>query len=54
MASPTSSPRPDILDEWLCQTRADHVTDYSRHGGGVRDFPLESFLVDGGLPLPAA
>jgi RES domain len=48
------SRRPDILDEWLCQTRADHVTYYSRHGGGVRDFPLESFLVDGELPLPAA
>ena len=48
------SRRPDILDEWLCQTRADHVTYYSRHGGGVRDFPLQSFLVDGELPLPAA
>lgn len=49
-----ASRRPDILDEWLCQTRAAHVTYYSRHGGGVRDFPLESFLVDGELPLPAA
>ncbi len=49
-----SSPKPDILDEWLCQTRADRVTCYSRPGGGVRDFPLMSFLVDGALPLPAA
>ena len=48
------TPKPDILDEWLCQTRADRVTYYSRPGGGVRDFPLESFLVDGELPLPAA
>jgi RES domain len=48
------TPKPDILDEWLCQTRADRVTYYSRPGGGVRDFPLDSFLVDGELPLPAA
>ena len=41
------TPKPDILDEWLCQTRADRVTYYSRPGGGVRDFPLDSFLVDG-------
>jgi hypothetical protein len=47
------SRRPDMLDEWLCQTRAGHVTYYSRHSGGVRDFLLESFLVDGELPLPA-
>jgi hypothetical protein len=49
-----ATPKPDILDEWLCQTRAGHVSYYSRPGGGVRDFPLESFLVDGELPLPAA
>jgi len=48
------TPKPDILDEWLCQTRADHVSYYSRPGGGIRDFPLNSFLVDGELPLPAA
>jgi hypothetical protein len=49
-----SAPKPDILDEWLCQTRVDRVSYYSRPGGGIRDFPLESFQVDGELPLPAA
>ena len=48
------SPKPDILDEWLCQTDAKRVSYYSRPSGGVRDFPLETFLVDGELPLPAA
>ena len=48
------SPKPDILDEWLCQTRADRVSYYSRPGGGVLEFPLETFQVDGKLPLPAA
>jgi RES domain len=48
------SSKPDILDEWLCQTAARCVSYYSRHGGGVREFPRETFLVDGELPLPAA
>ena len=48
------SPKPDILDEWLCQTTAERVSYYSRSGGGVREFPLETFRVDGELPLPAA
>jgi hypothetical protein len=48
------SPKPDILDEWLCQTTAERVSYYSRSGGGVREFPLETFQVDGELPLPAA
>ena len=48
------SPKPDILDEWLCQTTAGHVSYYSRTGGGVREFPLATFQVDGELPLPAA
>ena len=46
--------RPDRLEEWLCSTDADRVTYYSRHGGGVQDFPLETFLVDGALPRPAS
>lgn len=48
------SARPDILDEWLCQTTAERVSYYSRPGGGVREFPRATFLVDGELPLPAA
>lgn len=46
------SPKPTSLDEWLCETRADAVTFYSRHGGGIRQFPRASFLLDGELPLP--
>jgi len=46
--------KPDILDEWLCQTTAGRVSYYSRTGGGMREFPLGTFLVDGELPLPAA
>jgi hypothetical protein len=30
------------------------VTYYSRTGGGFREFPVTTFLVDGSLPLPAA
>jgi hypothetical protein len=48
------SSKPDILDEWLCQTAAESVSYYSRHGGGIREFPRATFLVDGELPLPAA
>jgi RES domain len=49
---PFASPKPTSLDEWLCETRADRVSYYSRHGGGIREFPLDTFLVDGTLPLP--
>jgi RES domain len=45
--------KPDILDEWLCQTTAERVSYYSRPGGGICEFPLETFLVDGQLPSPA-
>lgn len=47
-----ASPKPVSLDEWLCETRAHRVTFYSRHGGGIREFPLATFLVDGMLPAP--
>jgi hypothetical protein len=43
---------PGGLDEWLCETSANAVRYYSRHGGGLREFPLELFLVDGALPAP--
>jgi hypothetical protein len=46
--------KPIILDEWLCATDAQAVTYYSRTGGGFREFPVTTFLVDGSLPLPAA
>jgi len=46
--------KPDILDEWLCQTTAERVSYYSRPGGGIREFPIATFLVEGKLPLPAA
>jgi hypothetical protein len=45
-------PKPVELDEWLCETRADGVSYYSRTGGGVREFAREPFLVDGILPAP--
>lgn len=44
---------PARLDEWLCDTGRETVTFYSRHGGGIRQFPLATFLVDGALPAPA-
>ena len=47
-----TAPKPTSLDEWLCTTQADGVTYYSRHGGGIRHFPLAAFLLDGVLPAP--
>lgn len=47
-----ASSKPSSLDEWLCQTRADGVAYYSRHSGGIRHFPLSTFLLDGTLPAP--
>ncbi len=44
--------QPTSRDEWLCKTSAERVSYYSRHGGGMREFPLETFLVDGVLPAP--
>jgi hypothetical protein len=46
--------RPTTLDEWLCETGAERVSYYSRHGGGIREFPLDMFLLDGTLPAPPA
>lgn len=45
--------KPDILAEWLCQTTAGRVSYYSRSAGVLREFPLDTFLVEGELPLPA-
>jgi hypothetical protein len=44
---------PAILEEWLCETDGVNVTYYSRHGGGIHVFPLQTFTVDGRLPTPA-
>lgn len=48
------APKPDILDEWLCQTTAERVSYYSRPNAGIREFRIDTFLVEGSLPLPAA
>ena len=48
-----ASRSPSILEEWLCDTDATHVSYYSRHGGGIQEFPLATFTVDGVLPTPA-
>jgi hypothetical protein len=53
-AAALGAAKPDIRDEWLCQTAGESVSYYSRHGGGVREFRRATFLVDGELPLPAA
>jgi hypothetical protein len=45
-------PQPAGLDEWLCETRAEHVAYYSRYGGGICEFALSQFIVDGALPVP--
>lgn len=48
-----AAPAPVRLDEWLCDTAADRVSFYSRHGGGIREFAIDTFMVDGTLPAPA-
>jgi RES domain len=44
--------KPAVLDEWLCTTGATHVSYYSRHGGGIREFRRDMFTVNGNLPIP--
>jgi hypothetical protein len=46
--------KPEVLDEWLCETTANRVTYYSRPGGGIREYPRSAFEIDGQLPRPAA
>ena len=43
---------PNGLHEWLCETSAATVRFYSRHGGGLVEHPLATFLVAGKLPAP--
>jgi hypothetical protein len=47
-----ATPRPTVLDEWLCITGPDRVSYYSRHGGGIREFRKQDFTVHGILPMP--
>jgi hypothetical protein len=47
------TPKPAVLDEWLCSTSATCVSYYSRHGGGIHEFRLDVFTVNGILPMPA-
>jgi hypothetical protein len=44
---------PSSFEAWLCETSAEQVRFYARHGEGVHDFPLALFLVKGKLPQPA-
>lgn len=46
-------PRIVKQEEWLCETSADHVAFRPKRGQGLHEFPLETFLVDGKLPVPA-
>jgi hypothetical protein len=49
-----TSPRAEVLDEWLCTTGADSVSYYSRHGGGIREFGKSLFTVNEVLPIPSS
>lgn len=44
---------PTSFEPWLCETSAEQVGFYARHGAGVHDFPLALFLAKGKLPQPA-
>ena len=50
------SPRRRILsrEEWACETSAQRVVWFNPARQVIREFPLETFLVDGVLPVPAA
>ena len=48
-----ATPKPAVLDEWLCSTGAARVSYYSRHGGGIREFRKDNFTVNDNLPMPA-
>ncbi len=45
-------PMPGWQEDWLCETRAEAVSFFSKkHGASF--YPLEDFRLDGALPLPA-
>ncbi|MET0051583.1 MAG: RES family NAD+ phosphorylase [Candidatus Thiodiazotropha sp.] len=47
-----ADPMPRWQEQWLCETRADAVSFFSKQHGACF-YPLEDFRVDGALPLPA-
>ncbi|MCU7917728.1 MAG: RES family NAD+ phosphorylase [Candidatus Thiodiazotropha sp. (ex Epidulcina cf. delphinae)] len=47
-----SRPIPLWQQTWICETRWETVSFYSKEQG-ARSFPCEEFLVDGEMPLPA-
>jgi RES domain len=49
-----TSRRPSNPTNWLCETDAALVTFAQAGGRIVQAFPLQEFLVDGALPVPAA
>lgn len=51
-AQALASTQPSWQQPWLCETRPDRVTFLSSTTGTVRH-PVDHFLVDGRLPLPA-
>lgn len=52
-AAALASDRPTSITEWLCETRGELVSYYSREAGELREFPLDQFTVGGSLPSPA-
>lgn len=45
---------PAFQEPWLCQTDGERVRFYSRQDGGTHAFAVDTFLVAGCLPMPAA
>ena len=45
--------KPLSQEPWLCELTGSHVKFHEVRGKGIHEFPLEDFLVDGKLPLPA-
>lgn len=48
-----AKPNPEFQEAWLGEVDGSHVRFRAVHGKDVQDFPIEAFLVDGKLPLPA-
>lgn len=48
-----SAPRPVFAEAWLCETWSTGVVFYSQGSRQILNHPIEIFLVDGRLPMPA-
>lgn len=46
--------QPGELQQWLCETRAENVTFSRAHNRSLHRFAIETFILDGDLPVPAA